>query len=189
MSFSTAARAFSGTPCVSSKRSSIGRPSTPPPSLIILAATSAPSLTWVPWDTEPGGDWAIVTPTLIGSAASAPVANRPVASASSVRCVMRMLFFTAYLPEWPLSRRRTLTERPSGVEIDQGIGTEMGENGWSWVSREVRSYRMRRHTRPRTRRSPTNAGILQAADAGLDDERDQRQYGRRWLQSSVVLLW
>src|SRR5215211_1155862 len=25
---------------------------------------------------------------------------------------------------WPLSRRRTLTERPSGVESDQGIGTE-----------------------------------------------------------------
>jgi hypothetical protein len=41
---------------VSSKRSSIGRPSTPPASLIILAATSAPSLTWVPWDTEPGGE-------------------------------------------------------------------------------------------------------------------------------------
>src|SRR6202162_5456472 len=58
------------------------RPSTPPASLIILAAMSWPSRTCAPWLTEPGGDMAMVTPILIGSAASAAPENAiPAASA------------------------------------------------------------------------------------------------------------
>src|SRR3546814_14638345 len=56
-----------------------GRPNTPPLSLMILVMISMPSLTWVPCTTEPGGDWAMLTPMAMGSAASAaaaPMASR-----------------------------------------------------------------------------------------------------------------
>src|SRR6185312_15317136 len=126
ISFSTPARAFSGKPCVSSNTSSIFCPFTPPASLMILAATSRPSFTCVPCDTEPGGDCAIVTPTLIGSAANVTLekANRPAANVSrpTRRVSMGRILLGGYFSIDLSSLRGMLGDWLSPVESQIGRG-------------------------------------------------------------------
>src|SRR4051812_25797719 len=118
MSFSTAARAFSGRPCVSSMTSSTGRPLTPPASLMILAATSSPSRTCVPWTTEPGGDWVMVTPTLIGSAACAPAAS---ASRQTLLSPSARVIDPSLIPYLPISPRGSRSLRFRGALLGGAI--------------------------------------------------------------------
>src|ERR1700687_4404735 len=76
------------------------RPSTPPASLIILAAMSWPSRTCAPWLTDPGRERETETAEYIGHAAH------------------------GFLPRWPLGAARmvepggTLSERTRRVEME-----------------------------------------------------------------------
>src|SRR5690606_631595 len=54
---------------------------------MILVTISTPSLTWVPCTTDPGGDWAMLTPITMGSAAM--LAAVPSASMAAQEAAMR----------------------------------------------------------------------------------------------------